>query len=65
VLVSLAFLPLALFFVYRIAEEGWGEGVARGAVLALAFFPTAFFLNSVYTESLFLALSAGSLWAMR
>ena len=64
-LVSLAFLPLALFFVYRIAEEEWGEGVARGAVLALAFFPTAFFLNSVYTESLFLALSAGSLWAMR
>jgi hypothetical protein len=65
VLISLSALPFALFFVYRIAEEAWDTGVARGAVLALAFFPTAFFLNAVYTESLFLALSAGALWAAR
>jgi hypothetical protein len=65
VLISLLALPFALFFVYRLAEEGWDAGVARGAVFALAFFPTAFFLNAVYTESLFLALSAGSLWAAR
>jgi hypothetical protein len=64
-LLSLLFLPFALLFVYRIALEGWGERAARGAVLTLALFPTAFFLNSAYTESLFLALSAGSLWAMR
>src|ERR671916_691165 len=64
-LISLAALPFALFFVYRIAEEHWDSGVARGAVLALALFPTAFFLNAAYTESLFLALSAGSLWAAR
>jgi hypothetical protein len=64
-LVSLLFLPLALYFVYRIAEDGWGVEAARGAVLALAFFPTAFFLNSAYTESVFLALSAGSIWAAR
>jgi Gpi18-like mannosyltransferase len=55
---------LALLFVYRIASDGWGEGTARGAVLALAFFP-AFFLNAAYTESVFLALSAGSVWALR
>jgi hypothetical protein len=64
-LISLAALPFAFFFVYRIAEEHWDAGVARGAVLALAFFPTTFFLNAAYTESLFLALSAGSLWAAR
>ena len=64
-LISLLALPFALFFVYRIAESGWDTDVARGAVLALAFFPTAFFLNAAYTESLFLALSAGSLWAAR
>jgi Mannosyltransferase (PIG-V) len=64
-LLSLLCLPFALYFVYQIAQDGWGERVARGAVLALAFFPTAFFLNAAYTESLFLALSAGSLWAMR
>jgi len=64
-MISLAALPFAFFFVYRIAEEHWDAGVARGAVLALAFFPTAFFLNAAYTESVFLALSAGSLWAAR
>ncbi len=65
VLVSLLALPFALYFVYKIAEDGWGEGAARGTVLTLAFFPTSFFLHAVYTEALFLALSAGSLWALR
>jgi hypothetical protein len=64
-LLSLLFLPFAFYFVYRIALDGWDERVARGAVLTLAFFPTTFFLNAAYTESLFLALSAGSLWALR
>jgi hypothetical protein len=65
VLLSLLFFPFGLFFVYKIAEEGWGEGVARATVLLLAFFPTSFFFNAAYTESLFLTLSAGSLWAAR
>jgi Mannosyltransferase (PIG-V) len=64
-LISLLFLPFAFYFIYSIALEGWGERVARDAVLILAFFPTTFFLNAAYTESLFLALSAGSLWAIR
>jgi len=61
----LAFLPFALYFIYHISLHGWGERVARGSVLVLALFPTTFFLNAAYTESLFLALSAGSIWAMR
>lgn len=65
VLVSLTLFPAGLYFVYRIAEHGWGGGAARTSVLALAFFPTSFFFNAAYTESLFLALSAGSLWAAR
>ena len=64
-LISLLFLPFAFYFIYSIALEGWGERLARDTVLILAFFPTAFFLNAAYTESLFLALSAGSLWAIR
>ena len=64
-LLSILFLPFALYFVYQIALDGWGDRVAKGAVLALAFFPTTFFLNAAYTESLFLALSVGSLWAIR
>jgi hypothetical protein len=65
VLISLLALPFALFFVYRIAEDGWGTRVAKVTVLTLAFFPTTFFFNAAYTESLFLALSAASLWAAR
>jgi Mannosyltransferase (PIG-V) len=65
ILISLVTLFFALWFVYRITEEGWGEQAAKGAVLTLAFFPTAFFLNAVYTESLFLMLSAGAVWAIR
>ena len=65
VLLSLLFFPVGLYFVYKIAESGWGVRVARASVLLLAFFPTSFFFNAAYTESLFLALSAGSLWAAR
>jgi hypothetical protein len=64
-LVSLLLLPVAFYFLYQIALQGWGRRVARGSVLALAFFPTAFFLNATYTESLFLAVSTGALWAVR
>ncbi len=65
VFISLLSFLFALYFVYRIAEDGWGRRVAGGTVLTLAFFPTAFFFNAVYTESLFLALAAGSMWAAR
>ncbi len=64
-LVSLLLLPFAFYFLYQIALDGWGRRVARASVLAFAFFPTAFFLNATYTESLFLAVSTGSLWALR
>ena len=53
----------ALFFLYRIAETLHGTRSARAATLALAFFPTAFFLNAAYSEALFLALSTGAVWA--
>jgi hypothetical protein len=63
VLISLAATLFALFFLYRIAETLHGTRAARAATLALAFFPTAFFLNAVYSEALFLALSTGAVWA--
>ncbi len=63
VLISLLCTALALFFVYRVAEKVYDARAARAATLALAFFPTAFFLNAVYTEALFLALTAGAVWA--
>jgi hypothetical protein len=63
VLISLAATLFALFFLYRIAEKLYDQRTARSATLALAFFPTAFFLNAVYSEALFLALSTGAVWA--
>ena len=63
VAVSLVSTLFALFFVYRIGEKLHDARAARAATLCLAFFPTAFFLNAVYTEALFLALTAGTMWA--
>src|SRR5918998_297952 len=40
---SLLALPFALYFIYHIALDGWGERTARVSVLTLAFFPTTFF----------------------
>jgi hypothetical protein len=65
VLISLSATLLALFFLYRIGEDLYGLRAARAATMTLAFFPTAFFLNAVYTEALFLALSTGAFWATR
>jgi Mannosyltransferase (PIG-V) len=65
VLISLSATLLALFFLYRIAEDLHGSRAARAATIALAFFPTAFFLNAVYGEALFLALTTGAYWAAR
>ena len=63
VAVSLAATVFALFFVYRISEKLFDARAARAATLCLAFFPMAFFLNAVYSEALFLALTAGCFWA--
>ena len=63
VLISLLCTAFALFFVFRVAERFYDARAARAATLALAFFPTAFFLNAVYTEALFLALTTGAVWA--
>ena len=65
VLISLLCTAFALYFVYRISENLYGARAARASTLALAFFPTTFFLNAVYTEALFLALTAGAVWAAR
>ena len=61
--VSLVATVFALYFLYRIAEGLWDATAARATTLAFAFFPTAFFLNAVYTEALFVAFAAGSYWA--
>jgi Mannosyltransferase (PIG-V) len=53
-----------LLFFHELARALRGERVARLATVALALFPTALFLNAVYSEAVFLALSGGCLWAL-
>jgi hypothetical protein len=65
VLISLLALPFALYFIYQISLQSFSESTAKRVVFILALFPTTFFLNAAYTESLFLALSAASIWALR
>ena len=65
ILVSLIACFFAFFFLYQIAKELWDHKTARATTLCFAFFPTAFYLNAVYTEALFIALSTGSFWAAR
>lgn len=65
VVISLAASLLALYFVHELTRDYFDLKAARAATLALAFFPTAFFLNAVYTEATFLAAALGSVWAAR
>ena len=63
-LLSLVASFFAFLFFYELARSLRGERVARCGTIALALFPTALFLNAVYSEALFLALSGGCLWAL-
>ncbi len=64
-LISLAALVVALAVLHRLVALDAEPEVAATTVLLMAFCPVSFFLSAVYTESLFLALSIGSLYAAR
>ena len=59
VLLSLAACAGAFVLLYRLAAGRLGPDGARRTVLYLAIFPTALFLQAVYSESLYLAARAG------
>jgi hypothetical protein len=64
-LVSLGSMLLGLVGLYRLIALDLSEREARLTVVLVAFFPTAFFFSAVYTESLYLALSVGAIYAAR
>jgi len=64
-LVSTVCFMAALVVVGELARLELGDGAARWTVAALAFSPMSFFFSAVYSESLFLALSAGAVLAAR
>jgi hypothetical protein len=64
-LASTALLFAALVLLHRLVALDHDRAVARNAVLVTAFFPMSFFFSAVYSESLFLALSVGAVYAAR
>ncbi|HET9598024.1 MAG TPA: mannosyltransferase family protein [Anaeromyxobacteraceae bacterium] len=63
--VSAAAFALGVAATYRLLADVAGEEEAADATVLLLAFPGSLFLSAVYTESLFLALSAGALLAAR
>ena len=64
-LASTALLGVALVVLHRLVALDHDPAVARNAVLVTALFPMSFFFSAVYSESLFLALSVGAVYAAR
>ncbi len=56
---------IALMLLYQLVSIDFERSVARRTLVAIAFFPTAFFFTAVYTESLFLLTIVGALLAAR
>ena len=54
-----------LTVLYKLTAEEFSDLLARRTVLYLCLFPTAYFLFAPFSESLFLALAVGSLYAAR
>jgi hypothetical protein len=65
ILISLALFGVALYLLRRLAALELGEGPARLCVWLVALFPASFAFSAIYSESLFLALSVGAVYAAR
>lgn len=63
VLLSLASAAVAAVVLARLARPLLGERGARETVLLLALYPVAFVFTALYSDALFLALSAGAFLA--
>jgi hypothetical protein len=64
-LLSTALLGVALVLLHRLVALDYERAVARNAVLVTALFPMSFFFSAVYSESLFLCVSIGAVYAAR
>ena len=65
IVISLACLLGGLTVLHRLVALDFGDDVAALCVLLVACFPGALWLSAVYSESLFLLLSAGAVYAAR
>jgi hypothetical protein len=65
VIISMGAFFVALSLLYRLVELDFSSEVAAITVALVAFCPIAFFFSAIYTESLFLALTVGAIYAAR
>ncbi len=65
VIISNLSLLVALVGLWRLVRFDFGKEVARMAVWLVLLFPTSFYFGSVYTESLFLALTVWFFYFLR
>lgn len=65
IFLSLTMCLLAFYLFFRLVEIDFGAKVARRSLFFLAIFPTSFFFQTIYSESLYLALTIGCLLAAR
>jgi hypothetical protein len=65
IVISLAAFLGALYLLHRLVTFELDVATARASVWMLALSPVAFYFSAPYTESLFLLLSIGSLYAAR
>ena len=62
-IISTVATTVSLACLHQLAEPRFGLAAARWSMLALALYPTSFFLLAPFTESLFLALTLGAFLA--
>lgn len=65
IVVSCAAFIAGLYLLHRLTALDFGTAAADRVVVLTAFFPVSFYFSAVYTESLFLALSVGAVYAAR
>lgn len=61
IIVSFIAFVFFLYFLGRIATIEFGPNVARATILLFAFFPTAYYFDAVYTESLFMVFGVAAI----
>jgi Gpi18-like mannosyltransferase len=61
-ILNIVFLFLALFYLFKLTKEFHPEINPHLPAIFLLIFPTAIFLNSIYTEALFLFLSLAAFY---
>lgn len=64
-ILSSLFLVFGLIMLYKLVKLDFGKNIATFSLIGILIFPTSFFFAAVYSESLFLFLTASSFYFAR